>query len=154
VTQQESAPWRSARCTTPSSVGREGKEGERLRSQESAPYLVWALSLALLSGLSGCGPGTPDPSPSVDSRASRSEPSAAQAGPQPTASLSPLAPAEADGAEMSDEVDWLEDVPEPPVSLSLANGWTQEGAPEAVAVPEDPIDDAAFDAAFKEDADS
>ncbi len=101
MTRQESALWRSDRCTTPSPVECEGMEGERPWSQESAPYLAWALSLALLSGLSACGPTPSDPAPNMESGASLSEPSVVHAGPQssspfrhgptePTSSLSPL----------------------------------------------------------------
>ena len=40
-----------------------------------APCLMWPLSLLLLVGLSACGPASSDPSPSLESRASLSEPS-------------------------------------------------------------------------------
>jgi hypothetical protein len=96
VTRQESAPWRSDRCTAPSPV-----ECERAWSQEAAPYLVWMVGLALFCGLSACGPTPSDPAPNMESDASLTQSSVAHEGPQssspfrhgptePTSSLSSL----------------------------------------------------------------
>jgi hypothetical protein len=109
--RQGSVPWRFDRCTTLLPVGCEGKEGGQPWSQESAPYLVWVLSLALLSGLSACGPAPSDQSQNVDSRTSLSEPSVAHVGRQssspfrhgPTEPMSSLSPLTSPQAQVSDQ---------------------------------------------------
>lgn len=111
MTRQGSVPWRFDRCTTLLPVGCEGKEGGRPWSQESAPYLGWVLSLALLSGLSACGPAPSDQSQNVDSRTSLSEPSVAHVGRQssspfrhgPTEPMSSLSPLTSPQAQVSDQ---------------------------------------------------
>ena len=60
-----------------------------------SPHLVLFLSLMFLAGLAGCGPGSPDNAPSLESRASVGGPLLSKQGPSPnndafTSATSPM----------------------------------------------------------------